>query len=198
MRSVLLQARAFLIGFWRALRRTRPAYATDVAAFLEDLFERFPFSAAGEQWLRDHVWVEVGDLSSVRGGGLFFPGQSRVRLNTGQYEAAIHELAHAWWHPRRSAQRDEFIAAVVQTAREPDPHYSRIADLARGYVFGLEDVGFPGFLKDGNDGEMYAGLASGCMADIRLLPPYLRPYFEGLFEILPAGSPPPELSAPHG
>jgi hypothetical protein len=120
-----------------------------------------------------------------------------VRLHSGQYEAAIHELAHAWWHPRRFDQRESFIAAVVRAAHESDPSFVRIAELARGYVYGLPEVGFAGFLQNRNDWEMFAGMASGCMADLRHLPPYLRPFFDGLFDLLPPESPSPESSAPH-
>jgi hypothetical protein len=49
-----------------------------------------------------------------------------------------------------------------------------------------------------NDWEMYAGLASGCRADIRELPPYLRAYYTGLFRELPPDAPAPETGAPHG
>lgn len=191
------EAWAFLRGFWRALRRIPPVGSADEKAFVEELFTHFPFSGQAKSWLRETVWLRIEDLGSLRGGGLFFPGQNRVYLNTAQYEAAIHELAHAWWHVRRSLQRDDLMAAVVQAAGEADPRYRRIARLAHGYIHGLEAVGFPGFLKDRNDWEMFAGLASGCMADIRLLPPYLRPFFEGLFDILPPDVPSPEETAPH-
>ena len=33
-------------------------------------------------------------------------------------------------------------------------------------------------LAERHDWEMYAGLASGTMADLRLLPPYVRPFYE--------------------
>jgi hypothetical protein len=52
-------------------------------------------------------------------------------------------------------------------------------------------------LAEGNDWEMYAGLASGCMADIRLLPDYLRPFYQGLFKLLPPEAPSPLDGAPH-
>jgi len=197
MRISARHAWAFLRGFWRALRSIPPSLSPDEEAFMEELFTHFPFSGEAKGWLRDNVWLRIEDLGSIRGGGLFFPGQNRVHLNTVQYEAAIHELAHAWWHVRRRLQRDQFMAAVVEAAGEPDPRYHRIASLARGYVHGLPDLGFPGFLKERNDWEMFAGLASGCMADIRHLPPYLQPFFEGLFDLLPPDVLSPEETAPH-
>ena len=37
-------------------------------------------------------------------------------------------------------------------------------------------------LVEENDWEMFAGLASGTMGDMRLLPPYVRRFYAGLFE----------------
>ena len=195
--SLAREAWAFLRGFWRGLRHIPPVRTPDEQAFVDELFTHFPFSEQAKAWLRETVWMRIEDLASLRGGGLFFPGQNRVHLNTAQYEAAIHELAHAWWHVRRRLQRDAFVAAVVQAADEPDPRYERIAGLAHGYIHGIPELEFPGFLKDGNDWEMFAGLASGCMADMRLLPPCLRPFFEGLFHLLPPDAASPEETAPH-
>ncbi len=174
------------------------AESPGVAAFLADLFARFPFNPIAAQWLRENIRFEVGDLNSNTGGGFWHPEENRIYLYTAQYEAAIHELAHAWWHTRRLGQEDALISAVQRAASEPDPTYARIADLARGYIYGIPEQNFPGFLADRNDWEMYAGLASGCMADIRLLPPYLRPFYIGLFDLLPPDAPWPAAVAPHG
>jgi len=197
MHNLVREACAFLRGFWRALRRVPPVRSPEENAFVEELFTHFPFSDRAKSWLQENVWLRIEDLDSLGGGGLFFPGQNRVHLNTVQYEAAIHELAHAWWHVRRRLQRDRLMAAVVQAAAEADPRYHRIAGLAHGYIHGLPEMGFLGFLQDRNDWEMFAGLASGCMADMRLLPPYLRPFFEGLFDVLPPDVLSPEETAPH-
>ncbi|MCC7355584.1 MAG: hypothetical protein IT330_17735 [Anaerolineae bacterium] len=179
-------------------RRPSAAEATGVAAFLVDVFTRFPFNPVARKWLRENIRFEIGNLNSSTGGGFWHPEEKRVYLYTAQYEAAIHELAHAWWHTRRLGQEDALIGAVQRAASESDPAYARIAGLARGYIHGLPEQGFPGFLTDRNDWEMYAGLASGCMADIRLLPPYLRPFYVGLFDLLPPDAPWPAAIAPHG
>jgi len=182
---------------WRAVREALLGQPLGPERFMDELFAHFPFSAQAQSWLRRHIGLEIKDLASLRGGGLFFPGQNRVLLYSAQYEAAIHELAHAWWDVRRHARKDALITAVVRAATEDDPRFARIAGLAREYVYGSPDGHFPGFLRDRNDAEMYAGLASGCMADTRLLPPYLRTLYEELFDALPEGLPSPVSGAPH-
>jgi len=179
-------------------RGSSSAGSPGVAAFLDDLFARFPFNPTAVQWLRKNIRVEIGDLNSSTGGGFWHPEENRIYLYTAQYEAAIHELAHAWWHTRRLGQEDALINAVQRAASEADPTYARIAGLAHGYIYGIPEQNFSGFLDDRNDWEMFAGLASGCMADIRLLPPYLRPFYAGLFDLLPPDAPWPAAVAPHG
>jgi hypothetical protein len=44
---------------------------------------------------------------------------------------------------------------------------------------------------------MYAGLASGMMADLRLVPPYVRPLYIGMYTLLPDDAPSPASLAPH-
>jgi hypothetical protein len=182
---------------WRALREAVAGRPVVSDQYMDELFAHFPFRASAQSWFRRHVSLEIKDPASLTGGGLFFSGQNRVLLNSAQYEAAIHELAHAWWDSRRHAKRDALIAAVVRAATEDDLRFARIARLAGEYVHGSADGHFPGFLRDRNDAEMYAGLASGCMADTRLLPPYLRVFYGELFDRLPDGRPAPVSAAPH-
>ena len=191
-----------------------PRPVVDAGEFLDDLFARFPFTEQAQQWLRTAVRVEILDRESTVGGGMWHPDQNVVRLHTSQYEAAIHELAHAVWHGRRRERvtRDALVAAVKRLAADPDPRWARMRTLARHYVHGIAEE--PGFEKgmllpeaewgrgggprgEWNDWEMYAGLASGCMADLRLLPPYLRRFYAGLFGELPPDAPSPEERAPH-
>ena len=88
---------------------TNPAVAT----YRDETLERFPYTIAAKEWLRTEIDFEVADLASVRGGGYWIPEERKVYLFTAQYEAAIHELAHAWWHDRRLGQEDELIAATI-------------------------------------------------------------------------------------
>lgn len=168
-----------------------------VRAFLEEVFQHFPYTSESMEWLRRSVTFEVEDLNVTRGGGWWQPAEDKVFLYTAQYEAAIHELAHAWWHFRRIGIEEELMAAVQRLADEPDPDYKRMQKLAHGYIYGIPEQNWAGMLVERNDWEMYAGLASGCMADIRLLPPYVAGYYEGLFRRLADGDPEPVDSAPH-
>ena len=83
----------------------------------------------------------------------------------------------------------ELMDAVVKLSQEPDPRYARAQGLAYHYVHGIPtqpDETSPtgywrGMLVEENDWEMFAGLASGIMGDVTLLPPYVRRFFAGLF-----------------
>ena len=182
--------------------------------YLEEVFRLFPFTAQAQEWLRRTIRLEVLDRASTLGGGTWHPDRLLVRLNTAQYEAAIHELAHAFWDWQRGNRqtRDAWVAAVQRLAEDADPRWDRVRTLAGHYVHGIAEQ--PGFEQgmllperewgrgggprgEWNDWEMFAGLASGCMADIRRLPPYLRPFYSDLFAELPPGAPTPEERAPH-
>jgi hypothetical protein len=169
-----------------------------VAAYREEVLAVFPYTNEARRWLRVNIGFEVEDLSSTRGGGYWYPDESKVFLFTAQYEAAIHELAHAWWHYRRAGQEDALIEATIALAADADPRYVRMSGLARGYIYGIPEQQWPGMLVDRNDWEMYAGMASGMMADLRLLAPYVRRFYDGLFTLLPDGAPSPAARAAHG
>jgi hypothetical protein len=185
-----------------------------VGDYLDELFELFPFTPQAQAWLRDNIAVQIVDMHNLSGGGGWYADQSLVRLAGIQYEAAIHELAHAVWHRQHqnSQIRDEFVAAVHDLAADDDPRWERTHTLARHYVYGIADQ--PGFehgmrlppdewglgagpQNNWNDAEMYAGLASGCMADIRRLPPYVRRFYTNLFRELGPQSPAPISRIPH-
>ena len=170
----------------------------EVAAFLEEVLTIFPYTEEAREWLSSAIGFEVENLSSVQGGGYWYPDQNKVYLFTAQYEAAIHELAHAWWHYRRAGAEEALIEATIQLSRETDPQYARLQGLAYGYVHGISAQGWPGMLVDRNDWEMYASMASGMMADLRLVPPYVREFYLGMYVLLPSGAPSPAATAQHG
>jgi hypothetical protein len=206
MPSILDRVRGWLSGERRPL--------LSPAEFLDELFSQFPFAASAQAWLRAAIRVELADRESAKGGGAWDPAQGLVRLRTVQYEAAIHELAHAVWERLRRdrLRRDALVAAVLRLAEDPDPRWERVRALARQYVYGIAEQ--PGFERgmrlpetkwghgggprgEWDDHEMFAGLASGCMADVRLLPPYLRRFYKDLFDELPSDATSPEKSALH-
>src|SRR4051794_9748829 len=161
-----------------------------VRAWFEDLFRRYAFTHQAMQYFRT-LRLEAGDLSAEWGGGFWWGDQRLVQVRGAQDEAAIHELAHAYWHDARevdSAARD-LMDAVVALSEETDPRYTRAATLAGYYVNGIPThpdensrTGYwRGMRVDQNDWEMFAGLASGVMADRRPPPPYVRRFFAGLF-----------------
>jgi hypothetical protein len=65
-------------------------------------------------------------------------------------------------------------------------------------MFCVPNRTWPGMLVDRNDWEMFAGLASGMMADVRLIPPYVHPLCAGMYLLLPEEAPSPAATAPHG
>jgi hypothetical protein len=147
-----------------------------------------PLRPRAWQWLQWYgVRVVVKDPHSSRGGGLWWPDKKLVELETAQEEAAIHELAHAWWQEQRKnlSVRTTFSQMVTRLAGEADPRYRRAAQLAYVYEHGDPATGFKGmFQEDGTiiDWEQYAGLASGIMGRPALLPPYIRGFYTELFD----------------
>ncbi len=139
-------------------------------------------SAAWRELVRRGVKVVVHDPRSRTGGGYWHPDSRLVELFTGQEEAAIHEVAHAWWDELRKDKEvlREFLAAVIRLSEEKDPRYRDAAHLAHIYEHGDPATGWPGM--GDNDVERYAGLASGVMGRIERLPEYIARFYEGLFE----------------
>lgn len=152
-------------------------------ALRESLFARYPFTPEGAAYIRQHSHIAVQDPHSTRGGGYWDPGRRLVFLYTAQDEANLHEHTHVWWHDHRlrPGQAEGMIAATVRLSSEYDPHYARAQRLAYDYVHGIPAQGWAGMLVEHNDWEMHAGLASGTMGDMRLLPPYVRRFYQGLF-----------------
>ena len=161
-----------------------------VRSWFEQLFARHPFANDAIDYFRG-LRLEAGDLSQEWGGGFWWGDQRLVQVRGAQDEAALHELAHAFWHEARERDDNarEIMDAVVRLADERDPRYARAQSLAHAYVHGIPTQPDPdsptgfwrGMLVEENDWEMFAGLASGTMGDMRLLPPYARRFFVGLF-----------------
>jgi hypothetical protein len=162
----------------------------DGAAFRDSVLRRYDFTPAARAVL-GRIPVEIIAPETTDGGGFWYPHERRIVLNGSQDEACLHELAHAWADetgfyvdphpddPRRPGRHFAFRADVERAARETDPAFARVAFLAWEYTWGNPVTGFPGMRE--LDWERFAGLASGVMGDIRLMPPYLRRWYVPLF-----------------
>ncbi len=168
-----------------------------VAAYLDEVLATFPYTEAAQAWFRSAITFEVENLKSTQGGGFWYPDRDTVFLYTAQYEAAIHELAHAWWEERRPRLKDALIEATIALSNESDPRYERMQRLTYGYIHGIPEQNWAGMLVDRNDWEMYAGMASGMMADLRLVPPYVRDFYDEMYLLLPDDAPSPAVVARH-
>ena len=174
----------------------------DGHTFRDTVLTRYDFAPAAQAVLRA-IPVELEALDEARGGGFWYPDQRRIFLYGAQDEACLHELAHAWADetgfyvdphpddPARLGRNYAFRADVDRAAADTDPSYRRVAFLAWEYTHGNPATGFQGMGEA--DWERFAGLASGVMGDTRLLPPYLRRWYDPLFGGQPQRSGPSEL-----
>jgi hypothetical protein len=174
----------------------------DGSEFRDQVLNRYDFTSSARAILRQ-IPVEIRDLHNTSGGGGWYPGERRIVLNGIQDEACLHELAHAWADesgfyvdphpddPSRNGRNFAYRRDVDRAATEPDPLFKRVAFLAWEYSHGNPQTGFEGMKEI--DWERFAGLASGVMGDIRLMPPYLRRWYEPLFGGQPQVAGPSEL-----
>ncbi len=158
----------------------------DARAWFERLWRRHPFEAEAVAYFRT-LRLQVGSLDEPLGGGYWFGDRKLVMLRGTQDEAALHELAHAWWERRRAAHRDALMDLLRELGNRPPGGFSRIAELARVYCHGIptqKDESSPtgywrGMLAEDNDHETFAGFCSGVMADTTQMPPQLRAFYTG-------------------
>jgi hypothetical protein len=162
------------------------AHPEDARAYFEAVWQRFRFAPAAVDYFRT-LRLEVGTLDEPMGGGYWFGDRQLVLLRGNQHEAAVHELAHAWWESRRGAQRDALMRTLRELGEHPPADYPRIAELAGVYCRGIPTQPDPtsptgywrGMLAEDNDHETFAGFCSGVMADASQLPPALRAFYAG-------------------
>ncbi len=193
LRSLLFLRALFVTGFGadETARRDLPAKYPSGEAFRDHILETYPFTPEARTLLRDLPFAVKNLAEPVGGGGWYGPDGRRIELAGIQDEAAVHELAHAWadlagfyqqyqaggpgWPTMHYAFRD----AVKRAANERDKRYQRVQFLAHQYEYGDPNIGFAGMFE--NDPERFAGLASGTMGDLRLMPPYLARWYADLF-----------------
>ena len=158
-----------------------------VDAWFEGLFERVPFAPEAVDYFRG-LRREMGTVDEPLGGGYWFGDRGLVLLRGAQDEAAIHELAHAWWERERRTQRDALMDLLRGLGRHCPGEYPTIAELAGVYCNGIPTQVDPtsptgywrGMLAEDNDHETFAGFCSGVRARSELMPPELRGFYTGL------------------
>jgi len=162
------------------------AHPDDARAWFEGLFARQPFAAEAVEYFRS-LRLEVGTLDEPMGGGYWFGDRSLVMVRGTQDEAAVHELAHAWWERRRSGQRDALMQVLRELGAHPPGDFPRVAELAKVYCEGIKTQHDPssptgywrGMLAEDNDHETFAGFCSGVMCQADQMPLELRRFYKG-------------------
>jgi hypothetical protein len=166
------------------------AHPDDARQWFEQLWLRQPFEHSAVDYFRT-LRLEVGTLDEPMGGGYWFGDKNLVMLRGVQDEAAVHELAHAWWERHRATQRDALMNVLRDLGTHPPAGFPRIAELANVYCHGIKtqrDDKSPtgywrGMLAEDNDHETFAGFCSGVMADAHQLPPSLRHFYGGFLKL---------------
>jgi hypothetical protein len=166
------------------------AHPDDARQWFEQLWLRQPFEHSAVDYFRT-LRLEVGTLDEPMGGGYWFGDRNLVMLRGVQDEAAVHELAHAWWERHRATQRDALMNVLRDLGTHPPAGFPRIAELANVYCHGIKtqrDDNSPtgywrGMLAEDNDHETFAGFCSGVMADPHQLPPSLRHFYSGFLKL---------------
>ena len=162
------------------------AHPDDARAWFERLFEHYGFDNDAVDYFRT-LRLEIGTLDEPLGGGYWVSEHHLVLLRGAQDEAAVHELAHAWWEQFRTEQRDDLMHVLQRLGSRCPSGYERVAELAGVYCNGIRtqvDAASPtgywrGMLAEDNDHETFAGFCSGVMANAESLPPQLRPFYKG-------------------
>jgi hypothetical protein len=174
----------------------------DGSKFRDEILRKYDFTPQAREILRN-VPITIDDLKRPLGGGGWYPVEQRIHLNGVQDEACVHELTHAWadltqfyvdphpHNPSLKGQHFAFRRDVERAATETDPAFLRVAFLAWEYTYGNPNTGFPGMNE--LDWERFAGLSSGVMGDIRLMPPDVRRWYEDMFGGNPEVAGPSEL-----
>ena len=162
------------------------AHPEDARAWFDRLWSRYAFEDEAIDYFRT-LRLEIGTLEEPLGGGYWISESRLVMLRGAQDEAAVHELAHAWWEGRRATRRDDLMATLGQLGSRCPSGYDRVAELAHVYCHGIQSQVDPssptgywrGMLAEDNDHETFAGFCSGVMGDAKLLPPTLRDFYRG-------------------
>lgn len=152
----------------------------NAANFREYIFEAYGFSRTGRKLIRETSRIIVLDWTNTAGGGGWWGGMGPfydlVQLFTRQHEAAVHELAHAFWHFYRLARpeaRKELAQATVLLAKSDVKEYPQYQEAIWEAIKHIK--GIPIFAK-------VALLNSNSLEDWKKIPVIAR-------EILSSGEP---------
>src|SRR5260370_382246 len=105
------------------------AHPDDARQWFDELFRRQPFEPTAIEYFRT-LRLEVGTLDEPMGGGYWFGDRQLVMVRGIQDEAAVHELAHAWWERHRVAERDALMAVLRELWDHAPQRVSPIPRLA--------------------------------------------------------------------
>src|SRR3954465_4023141 len=115
----------------------RMAQPDDARAWVEDLRPGHPVAPRAVASFRA-LRLEIGTLDEPMGGGYWFGDRGLVMLRGTQPEAAIHELAHAWWERERGTARDDLMAVLRSLGTDAPHGFPRIGELAHVYCHGIK------------------------------------------------------------
>jgi hypothetical protein len=116
------------------------AHPEDARAWFEGLWQRHPFTPHAVDYFRT-LRLEVGTLDEPMGGGYWFGDRKLVMVRGTQDEAAVHELAHAWWEQHREQRRGDLMGVLRDLGDESPDEYPRVGELARVYRHGIRPAG---------------------------------------------------------
>ncbi len=176
-----------------------PGQTLSVKNFKNFIINSFGFTDAAREVLRDIDFEVTNSSNFYDGGGCWCPCGNKVQLNSGQYEAALHELSHVWWDAEIKNNyelRQEFVSAMIRLASmdpEENPQYAPAIHEAHTYVYGpwrefdQHDAEYWDSFEqnDSYESEMFASLSSFTMGQYttgpRQLPEFMWKFFSPLF-----------------
>jgi hypothetical protein len=105
------------------------AHPADVRAWFDGVWQRHGFEDEAVDYFKT-LRLEIGTLEAPMGGGYWISESRLVLLRGAQDEAAVHELAHAWWEERRAEQRNDLMTVLEQLGSACPSGFERVAELA--------------------------------------------------------------------
>lgn len=162
--------------------------------YREKIFEKYSFTPEARSYLRGKTKIEIAFLNTknpvgLTHSGVWYPGNSTVRLNSANDEVAIHEFAHAWWEEQRKDLnwKKSLIADTIELSKMNDANYypsiKRAGEIVDKYCSCSD--GIPNDLSRVDDHHFYAPMAEFTMGNFKnglhQLPEFMWKYFDSLF-----------------